>query len=266
MAERSAEKSFLPSILHALKLMQKEPISNYIVVFLDYNAIVSQPENARMSDEIRKVVKELASFCRVAIISGRNRVDVEKLVGLTELIYVGSHGLDISGPGNICMEHEEGKQYLLDLDKAQQELQQRIGGIEGARIERKKYAIAIHYSNVAEDNVLTLLEIVYRMANDSERLELGLGKKIIELHPAFDWHKEKTIAWLMKALKIDLSLALPIYIGEDITDQDAFRFLENSGRGVLITCHRKHTQTPYQLEDNSQVQQLLYSLIHFFKS
>jgi trehalose-phosphatase len=262
------EHAYLPSSLMNLQLMQAKPLNKNIVVFLDYDGtlapVVSQPEEAVMSDEMRELVKELASVCRVAVVSGRDRADVERMVGLPELIYAGSHGFDISGP-DIRMEHEEGKLYLPDLDTAQQEIQHRIGEIAGALIERKKYAIAVHYRNVAENQVIPLLEFVYQMCNNTERLELGLGKMMVELRPAVDWHKGKAIAWLMETLNISHSDVLPIYIGADLSDEDAFRFLNNTGIGILVGNQVTHTEASYQLADISQVKQLLFILINFLK-
>jgi alpha,alpha-trehalase len=154
---------------------------------------------------------------------------------------------------------------LPDLDTAQQELQHRIGEIAGALIERKKYAIAVHYRNVAENQVIPLLEFVYQMCNNTERLELGLGKMMVELRPAVDWHKGKAIAWLMETLNISHSDVLPIYIGADLSDEDAFRFLNNTGIGILVGNQVTHTEASYQLADISQVKQLLFILINFLK-
>ena len=71
------------------------------ILFLDYDGtltpIVSDPEEAILSDEMKKLIKEIADYISVVIISGRDRENVSSKVGLPELIYAGSHGFDIKG-------------------------------------------------------------------------------------------------------------------------------------------------------------------------
>lgn len=73
-----------------------------VVVFLDYDGtltpIVSNPDEAKMSQRMRQVVREVGETFPTAIISGRGRAKVENFVQLPELFYAGSHGLDIKGP------------------------------------------------------------------------------------------------------------------------------------------------------------------------
>ena len=53
-------------------------------------------------------------------------------------------------------------------------------------------------------------------------LRKGLGKKVFELRPASEWHKGKAVVWLLEALGLAGSDALPVYLGDDVTDEDAF--------------------------------------------
>ncbi|MEE9219877.1 MAG: trehalose-phosphatase, partial [Acidobacteriota bacterium] len=88
----------------ALRLRGRRP-----AVFLDYDGtltpIVSRPELATLPAAMREVLKEVAARVPVAIVSGRDRRDVEALVGLEGLIYAGSHGFDITGPNGLRMEY-----------------------------------------------------------------------------------------------------------------------------------------------------------------
>ena len=78
-------------------LREKRP-----AVFLDYDGtltpIVARPELAVLAEEMRRTVRTLAARCPVAIVSGRDRTDVQRLVRIEGLIYAGSHGFDIAGP------------------------------------------------------------------------------------------------------------------------------------------------------------------------
>lgn len=241
-----------------------------LALFLDYDGtlapIVPRPEDARMPDPIRQLVQQLAGHCQVAIVSGRDRADVENLVGLKELIYAGSHGFDITGPGGLNMQHREGKSYLPDLDNAVQELQHRLGEVQGVKIERKKYAIAVHYRNVPPERVHLVQGAVHQIGQDSERLKISTGKKVLELRPDIDWHKGKAVAWIMEALKLNGEQVLPVFIGDDITDEDAFRSLPGHGMGILVGDHGEATGARYRLEDIGQVEEFLRGLLGLYKA
>jgi alpha,alpha-trehalase len=260
----------LPSALEKLKNMQDEPFTQPLALFLDYDGtlapIVPRPEDARMPEAIRELIRQLASLCHVAIVSGRDRADVAQLVNLEELIYAGSHGFDISGPGGLHMQHPEGQSYLSDLDDAEQELNRRLSDVEGVKIERKKYAIAVHYRNVLPEQAERVQETVHQMDRASQRLKTSTGKKVIELRPALDWHKGKAVGWILEALQLDTAKVLPIFIGDDITDEDAFRYLAGTGMGILVGDHGEATSARYRLEDIDQVEQFLRGLLRLYKA
>src|SRR5216117_3716279 len=79
--------------------------SGRVAVFLDYDGtltpIVSQPENAWLSDSMRQTLQELAAQTPVAILSGRDLDDVRQRVNIDNVVYAGSHGFDIAGPRDL---------------------------------------------------------------------------------------------------------------------------------------------------------------------
>ena len=145
------------------RLTRKRP-----AVFLDYDGtltpIVDRPELAVLSENMRAVVQDLAERCPVAIVSGRDRADVERLVALDGLVYAGSHGFDIAGPGGLRKEHERAAAFLPALDRAEERLRREVAGIDGALVERKKFAIAVHYRLVADDQVARVESAVAAIA------------------------------------------------------------------------------------------------------
>lgn len=260
--------SELPSALQsgeeiAARLEGKRP-----VMFLDYDGtltpIVSQPEDAILSEEMREVLRELAGLCTVAIVSGRDRADVEPLVALDGLIFAGSHGFDIKGPG-LRMEYEGGKERLPDLDAAERELHERIDPIPGARVERKRFAIANHYRNVADEDVPRVDEAVREVLGMHDRLRLSHGKKVIELRPDIDWDKGRAVFWLLDALGLDGDDVLPFYLGDDVTDEDAFAAFLGRGIGVIVGNPSYRTNAEYSLRDTSEVQQFLSELVNLMR-
>ena len=258
----------LPSALACGEEIASRLESKRAALFLDYDGtltpIVSQPEYAVLSDEMRGVLRRLAPLCTVAIVSGRDRRDVESMVGLAELIYAGSHGFDITGPHGLCLEYEGGSTSLPELDSAERELGTRTAPIPGARVERKRFAIAIHYRNVIEADVPRVEHAVRDVLAAHRRLRMSGGKKVFELRPDIDWDKGHAVLWLLEALDLDRADVLPMYLGDDVTDEDAFEVLSDRGIGVVVGLPGYPTRASYALQDTTEVQQFLTKLTGLF--
>ncbi len=261
--------SELPSALEAWgeiagTLQDKRP-----AVFLDYDGtltpIVSQPEDAVLSEGMRDVLRKLATLCPVAIVSGRDRNDVEPLVGLSGLVYAGSHGFDIKGPDGLRLEHEGGRECLPQLQQAERELGVRLASVAGARVERKRFAIANHYRNVSERDVPRVEQAVKEVAELHARLRISGGKKVLELRPDIPWDKGRAVLWLLDALDLDGEGVLPFYVGDDVTDEDAFSVLAARGIGVLVGSPAYKTNATYGLRDTAEVQRFLLELINLLR-
>jgi trehalose-phosphatase len=258
------EASELPSAFAKMDELREKLKGKKPAVFLDYDGclspIVKDPDKAILTDEMRAVLQQLADTCKVAVVSGRDRQNVKNLVQLDSLYYAGSHGFDITGPNDMQAEPGDAHQALLALDKAEEELKERLIDLEGALVERKRYAIAVHYRNVEEPLVDIVKKAVDDIVNAHEGLKKGFGKKVLELKPNIDWHKGKAVLWLMNELGLDLENTVPIYIGDDITDEDAFASLQGIGISVLVGEHDDKTAAEYSLEDVDEVKQFLSDL------
>ncbi|MFW6154896.1 MAG: trehalose-phosphatase [Planctomycetota bacterium] len=230
-------------------------------LFLDYDGtltpIVPRPEDAIIDDAMRQAVRRLAERCPVAVVSGRDTADVRGLVGLDELTYAGSHGFDIVGP-DVHQQQPDAQAALAALDDAQGRLEGRLANIDGAQVERKRYAIAVHYRNAAASSIGRIEQAV----DDALAAHAGLrkrgGKKIFELLPDVDWDKGRAVQWLREAL--GLSDRLPVYIGDDVTDEDAFRRLDE-GIGIRVGPPDQPTAARYVLADTEAVREFLAWLL-----
>jgi alpha,alpha-trehalase len=235
-----------------------------LAVFLDYDGtltpIVSRPELAVLSDRTRSILERLAARRTVAIVSGRDRRDVENLVGLKDMVYAGSHGFDIAGPGGLSMQHDKARECLGELDAAQADLGRRVGGVAGVLLERKRFGLAVHYRNVADGEVPAIERGVDEVVKRSPRLMKKGGKKVFELRPRLDWDKGKAVRWLLQALKLDGPDVRPIFIGDDLTDEDAFRELEHRGVGILVGRPEYRTFARHVLRDPGEVEQFLLEI------
>jgi len=232
-------------------------------IFLDYDGtltpIVSHPENALLSDSMQQALQELVLQAPVAILSGRDLDDVRQRVDIGAIVYAGSHGFDIAGPRGL--RKEMATEFLPRLDMIEKELGKQLTGIAGARMERKRFSIAAHYRNVNESDVPKVERAVSEVAARHCELRKMDGKKVYELLPDIDWDKGKAVLWLLEGLGLQLAKIRPIYIGDDRTDEDAFRALEKSGVGILVSEEPRPTAASYSLKEPTEVERFLRELV-----
>ena len=88
------------------------------------------------------------------------------------------------------------------------------------------------------------------------------GRKVLELRPQVAWDKGRALLHLLEALALhEAPDVLPIYIGDDRTDEDAFGVLRGRGVGILVSSIPKATAAAYTLRDPEQVRRLLPSAL-----
>jgi alpha,alpha-trehalase len=235
-----------------------------LLVFLDYDGtltpIVARPDLAVLSAEMRAVLQRLAETVTVAVISGRDRADVAERVGLGELVYAGSHGFDIAGPAGRALAHSEGDAWQAELAETAGELERELAAIEGALVERKAFGVAAHYRQVADAEVATVGRIVEAAHERHPSLTKTLGKKVYEFRPGIPWDKGKAVLWVLRALGLSEESALALYLGDDVTDEDAFAALADTGVGILVGEGYGVTRAHYHLPEIAAVQRFLDEL------
>ncbi|HDQ46222.1 MAG TPA: trehalose-phosphatase [bacterium] len=259
----------LPSALDSFTEISERAKGKRIAVFLDYDGtlapIVDTPEEAVISDDMREALIKLSHYCKVGIISGRDLKDVQRMAKIDWIIYAGSHGFDISGPEGVQLENEFGTEFLPVLDEAEKALSDKLENIEGVLVERKHFAIAIHYRLAAPEKVERIEAAVDKIAAAHPELRKAYGKKIFELQPDIDWHKGKALLTLLRELKMDSDDVLPFYIGDDVTDEDAFREIKGRGVGIVVWEEPYQTAASYSLENTGEVRQFLLKLFPLCK-
>lgn len=262
--EERGTSTIAPSALDTLAEVRARIRSRRVAVFLDYDGtltpIVERPELAVMSDDMRATLKALADRCTVLVISGRERGDVEQLVGLDSITYAGCHGFDIAGPKGTEIQHEEGAGYVPVIAQAARELYGRLASIEGVIVENKTYAVAVHFRMVRAEDVGRIEHIVDSVLAQHPLLRKTRGKKVFELRPNMNWDKGRAVLWLLDTLGLNEADAVPLYIGDDVTDRDAFKALRGKGISILVAEQRQPTCADYRLSDTVEVRIFLNEL------
>jgi trehalose-phosphatase len=253
----------IPSALEHVQKIGRS--GDRLVVFLDYDGtltpIVSHPEDAWLPDSMRQTLRSLAARVPVAILSGRDLDDVRGRVHVDGIVYAGSHGFDIAGAGGL--RRQLGAAYLPVLDTAETELREALDEIPGAQLERKHFSVAAHYRNVNENDAFRVALAVEAVAARHRELRRIDEKKVYELLPDIDWDKGKAVLWLLETLDLLRGNVLPIYIGDDRTDEDAFRALEKRGVAILVSEQPQVTKASYWLNNPSEVERFLRKIIAY---
>lgn len=206
-----------------------------IFLFLDYDGtltpIVSSPELALCPLEVKLLLEKLRDSPNVflGIISGRSLEDIREKVGVPGIIYVGNHGLDIQNPAGL---HQKklSRAREKELSKILQTLQETFAEIPGILLEDKGSILAVHYRNVAQKYFRWIHKVLKETLEKWKgRWKIAHGKMVFEIRPGVDFHKGKAVKEILKGSSRNL---LPVYIGDDQTDEDAFR--EVKGRGITV--------------------------------
>ncbi|GAX78149.1 hypothetical protein CEUSTIGMA_g5591.t1 [Chlamydomonas eustigma] len=254
-----------------------------LAVFLDYDGtltpIVPNPEDAILSDEMRAVVRGLAQQFPTAIISGRGREKVENFVQLKELYYAGSHGMDIAGPqdikhaaGSSCDSSFQPAAHFRPLiDKVYEELCDRLVSVPGSYVEHNNFCVSAHYRNCPGESWLLVVKAVEETlaGRGNEELRITRGRKVVEIRPKVNWHKGTALNHLLDVLGLKAQPdVVAIYIGDDRTDEDAFKVLleNNQGYGILVSSKVKETAAKFTVQHPDEVMRLLKGLVDWAAS
>lgn len=212
-----------------------------LALFVDYDGtltpIAERPDLAHLSDDTRTLLARLAEHMPVTVITGRDLADVKARVGLDQLIYVGSHGFAVDGPGISGQPEAASEDARALVDRIGAELQARLADVPNVIVETKRFSAAVHYRLVPEDRIGAILDIVDDIGAREPALRVSGGKKLVELRPDVDWHKGTALFWVLRALDLDRGDVLPLFLGDDVTDEDAFRSLKAAGKGYgIVVC------------------------------
>ncbi|CAN6720697.1 unnamed protein product [Malus baccata var. baccata] len=265
-----------PSAMSMFEQITNASKGKQIVMFLDYDGtlspIVEDPDSAFMSNEMRKAVRDAARYFPTAIVSGRCRDKVYSFVQLGELYYAGSHGMDIRGPSksskykndNQAVLFQPASEFVPMIDEVYKTLLEKTRSISGARVENNKFCLSVHFRCVDEKSWAALAEQVRLVLNEYPKLRLTQGRKVLEIRPTIKWDKGKALEFLLESLGYaNSNEVFPVYIGDDRTDEDAFKVLRDRGQGfgILVSKVPKETNASYTLQEPAEVKDFLRRLV-----
>jgi trehalose 6-phosphate phosphatase len=267
----------LPHALRDSEQFAQRLDSRQPAVFLDYDGtltpIVDRPQDAVISDSMRDAVRRLAERTTVCVVSGRDRPIIDQWMGIDGLVVAGSHGFDIGGHRDGTVRHDAVTGIEDLLATVTHRLNAEVGSIAGAVIEPKRFSVAVHYRLVTPKQRPSVTAAVDTLLDEyPDQLKVTPGKMVYEIQPKVDWDKGKAVQYLRRALGVEGKEFVALYLGDDITDEDAFTALKESGNapgiGVIVADLRdpeqadRATAADFVLESTAEVQQFLNALAH----
>lgn len=235
-----------------------------IYLFLDYDGTICplsrETYHPVLSAAMREMLEKLnhKPCFKVALISGRSIKDLKKKIGLRSLVYGGNHGLEISGPG-LRFESPVKPGHKKIINKLILKFRERFSDIPGFLVNDKGLSVSLHYRFTKPEHKKWIhrnyLEIIQPFISTG-KITVFPGKKIHEVKPNIFWNKGNAVEWLLnheteKTKELPL---LPIYLGDDITDEDAFRVLsDKKGVSVRIGRPRRTSHARYFLKNIAEV-------------
>lgn len=263
-------------------------------VFLDYDGtlapIVDDPAEARIREGTREAVRAISRVCPTAIVSGRSRDKVQEFVGVQGIFYAGSHGLDISGPDPVFPHvYSPPREVAEIMDSIYARLSGVVSHIPGAFVEHNTFALTVHtrcasfdswfrgmkadsregrHRKCAREDEKRVEEAVNGQLKGTSTLKVTPGNKVIEVRPSIKWDKGAALSCLMRSFSQAPSSQggssegrVPLYIGDDITDEDAFgACLEHGGLPVIVSPCGRPTYAEMSLRSPDETREFLLKL------
>ncbi len=233
-----------------------------LFLLLDYDGtltpIVSRPQLALCPIEVRRYLEKLRDLSGIylAIISGRSIEDVREKVGVSGITYVGKHGLEIENPAG------RHKKILVparkrELKRITQNVQNSLKRIPGILFEDKGPILSVHYRNVPQKFSTQVPQIVETELQQWRKCwKMASGKKVLEIRPNMNFNKGKAVKEILKTFPS--RQVLPIYLGDDQTDEDAFRVLKGKGISVFVGMSKPSFAADFFLKNPDEVQEFLF--------
>jgi len=253
-------------LFSSLGKIEKIISNSTLFLLLDYDGTLTRirkaPKSAVISPRTKNLLNDISKNGKIklAVISGRALPDIKSKIGLRNIIYSGNHGLEISGP-KIKFKMFVPKESRKIIGEIRRQLKKEFSSINGVIIEDKGFGVALHFRQVHKRQVPEVEAIFNRITgpySSGNKIMIKPGKMVFDVRPAISWDKGKAVSMLLKLKKhlCGKKTILPVYIGDDKTDEDAFSALKSKGITVFVGKNKK-TNAKYYLNNTGEVLKFL---------
>lgn len=229
-----------------------------IFLFLDYDGtlapIAESPDKASISHAMHTLVAKLATNTPVAIVTGRGLDDIQQRLGIENAVYAGNHGSEIRAHGKILVSQQSARDRRA-LEELLDRLRAALSPFPGVFVEDKGLTASVHYRKMDLGKLSEIAGLFRNIVRDyKQSFRITQGKKVFEIRPITAWHKGDAVNWILDTMGDGRT---PVYIGDDITDEDAYRALK--GRGVSIAVGGS-AYSDYYIRKQEEVEHVLEQL------
>jgi trehalose 6-phosphate phosphatase len=218
-------------------------------LFLDYDGTLAElaptPEHVEPDPEVVELLAHLAqeSRMRVAVVSGRRLAHVQRLVPVPGILLAGTYGVEIETPEGERIDRLDYGAIRPVLDELKPRWKALVAGRSGFYLEDKGWSLALHARYAGEAEAAEVL----RRARDEVRAAVDLedgpfrllgGDRFLEIGPRLA-HKGRTVAYLLE--RYPWPGALPVYLGDDDKDEEAFGVVQARGGIAIVVGDRGGT-------------------------
>jgi len=239
----------------------------HLLLLLDFDGTLCDfhvdPAAVRVSAEMAAALTRLARDTRISIgvVSGRRLDDVRRrLPDVSPMFIAGLHGLEITGGGETFV-HEAARRAVAPLREIARRVAPALETAPGAFIEDKEFSIALHYRGAPPGTHEAVRRAMRDAASpfvDAGLLRMLPGDYVIEALPAVDWHKGRAVDWIRARVERDAGRVFTVYIGDDVTDEDAFA--EVGSCGLAIAASARPGGAEFQVDGPGAVARVLDEL------
>jgi trehalose 6-phosphate synthase/phosphatase len=229
--------------------------SRDVILFLDFDGtlapIADTPDRVVLHDEVRAALDRLSRVTTLAIVSGRSLGDLRERVGIDGIAYAGNHGAEILA-GDDLIRAPGVERAAQSMRRLLDRLREDLAQIPGVLIEDKGITASVHFRLVDPSQEGEVLRIFWDAARGYTRdFRMTTGKKVLEVRPQSAWNKGQAVARIME---LQGRGRMPLYVGDDTTDEDAFRAIKGSGLSISVG---PNPEADYYLRDQAGVAMFL---------
>jgi trehalose 6-phosphate phosphatase len=198
-------------------------------LFLDFDGtlveIAAQPDGVMVAPELPGLLTRLhdALGGAVALVSGRGLDDIDRLLGTPGIASAGQHGLERRDAGGRRITATIDQTALDEITRS---LQPFVASHPGTRLEPKGMTVALHFRNAPDAESDARAMVADLMGRHGDGFHVQEGKMVLEVKP-----KGSSKGTVVEQFLTESPFAgrIPVFIGDDVTDEDGFRAVNRHG-------------------------------------
>lgn len=218
------------------------------------------PDAVRLPSRRRELLQLLQRHHTIGVVSGRRLEDVRRRCDIDDLAVAGLHGLEIEAFGE-RFDHPDLEQATAAVAEVAASLRHLVGPLAGAFVEDKGASVALHFRDSDPDAQRIAIDGFAAASAahiESGRLRLMRGSYVLELLPNIDWNKGHAVTWIRERAEERNGASFVAYVGDDVTDQDAFAAIEADGFPIAAS---ERVTANASLDGPAEVEEFLRALL-----